>query len=260
VGEVSHISWTDATFNPWIGCTKVSVGDKGACELCYAEALSARYGFAQWGNHPRKRTSEANWRKPLAWDRRAAKEGMRPFVFCASLADVFDNQVDPMWRFDLFELIKATPNLTWLLLTKRPQNIMHLFREALHLLPGGEEANWPFNAAIGFTAVTQLEIDRDSKHALAAYHTLKPAFLFCSGEPLMEAMDIPPGLLALGDRFWMISGGETDQGGRRARPSHPDWFRSLRDQCAAAGVTFHMKQMTRRGPIPADLQIQDRPS
>ena len=122
MAEFSKIEWTDHTFNPWIGCQHVSPG----CDHCYAETQNnfRKWNGGTWGPHaPRKRTSEANWRKPLQWARDAANRGKSARVFCASLADVFDNQVAPAWRVDLFELIRETPQLDWLLLTKRPENI-----------------------------------------------------------------------------------------------------------------------------------------
>src|SRR5690606_6932384 len=127
----------------FIGCTKVSP----ACDGCYAEAMmDKRYGRVQWGapgkgNGTRVLTSEANRKKPLSWDRKAAKDGTRPFVFCSSLADVFDNQVPKEWRADLFHLIRNTPHLVWLLLSKRPQNIVRMYDEA-----GGDLHNVAFGA------------------------------------------------------------------------------------------------------------------
>jgi protein gp37 len=123
MSENSKIEWTDHTFNPWEGCQKVSPG----CDHCYAETRNARFagGTAiNWGpGAPRRRTSPANWRKPPQWNKTHAEffaaHGRRQRVFCASLADVFDNAVDEQWRADLFALIRATPNLDWLLLTKR---------------------------------------------------------------------------------------------------------------------------------------------
>src|SRR5579871_6812298 len=126
MGNETEISWTDSTFNPWIGCTNVSPG----CDHCYAEAMAKRYSWAKWGKHPRRRTSQGNWRKPLQWNADANHfgriHGRRRRVFCASLADVFDNQVPRAWRADLFALIRATPELDWQLLTKRPQNIIKM--------------------------------------------------------------------------------------------------------------------------------------
>jgi protein gp37 len=101
MGEKSKIEWTDHTFNPWTGCTKVSPG----CDHCYAEAWSRRSGIVEWGNHPRRRTTSANWNEPVKWNAAAKifkqEQGHRPRVFCASLADVFDNQVPAAWREDL---------------------------------------------------------------------------------------------------------------------------------------------------------------
>jgi protein gp37 len=118
MGSRSKIEWTDATFNPWVGCTKVARG-KGvpsACDFCYAEKWAQRSGQVEWGNHPRRRTTESYWRGPLLWNSRArlfqVEHGRRQRVFCASLADVFDNQVDPTWRADLFNLIRNVTSWT----------------------------------------------------------------------------------------------------------------------------------------------------
>lgn len=191
MAENSAISWTRHTWNPWMGCTKVSP----ACDGCYAEALmDKRYHKVQWGNAPRVRTGAHTWNDPFRWQRQADKDGDRPFVFCASLADIFDNQVNPQWRADAFEVMRKTPRLVYLLLTKRPQNIVKLADAA-----GG----LPSNAALGTTVE-----------------------------------DIPPAFMP----NWIITGGETDQGDHKARPTHPDWFRSLRDQARANGASFHHKQ------------------
>ena len=137
MAENSKIEWTDHTFNPWMGCMKVGPG----CDGCYAENLmDHRYGRVRWGaGEPRVRTSTANWRKPVQWNRDASgRDGDRPFVFCASLADVFDNEVDPLWRADLFALIDATPNLVWLLLTKRIGNVMKMVEDVCSGLEAAE--------------------------------------------------------------------------------------------------------------------------
>ncbi len=129
MAAASKIEWTDSTFNPWVGCTKVARARNrpSACDFCYAEKWAKRSGQVSWGNHPRRRTTESYWKAPVAWNSRAAefqsKFRRRQRVFCASLADVFDNQVDAAWRRDLFDLIRACDQLDWLLLTKRPQNI-----------------------------------------------------------------------------------------------------------------------------------------
>lgn len=263
MAENSKIEWTDHTFSPWRGCTKVSP----ACDHCYAEAFDKRFGGDRWGpKAARTRTSAANWRKPLQWDRKAAVEGVRRKVFCASLADVFDNHgsILPDWRIDLWNLIEATPNLDWLLLTKRPQNIARY-------LPSAWGDGWP-NVWLGTTVENQVEAERRIPHLLAVPARVR--FLSC--EPLLGPVDLTRlDMLNIfrvlrtvdddlyprnfydalrgrsdihpihnaepdwGPLSWVIAGGESGPG---ARPSHPDWFRILRDQCAAAGVPFHFKQ------------------
>ncbi len=129
MGENSKIEWTTHTSNPWIGCQKVSPG----CDNCYAEALmDTRLGRVTWGPHgERIRTSEANWKKPLQWAKAAEKSGIRPRVFCASLADWLDNKVPQQWRTALATLISVTPELDWLLLTKRTSRI---YRHSIQII------------------------------------------------------------------------------------------------------------------------------
>ncbi len=262
----SKIEWTDSTFNPWIGCTKVSPG----CDHCYAEAWDRRFaesGHAMhWGTgKARRRTSESNWRQPRRWNAAHhaffAAHGRRRRVFCASLADVFDNEVPPEWRVDLFRLIEATPNLDWLLLTKRIGNAEHMIEQAL--ISMGDPAtdvmgSWPWpNVWLGATAVNQEEADRDVPKLLDT----PAAVRFVSIEPLLGDIRLgsflqrsPSAAFANGcvtpdmpawTRIgataidWVICGGES---GRHARPMHPDWARSLRDECSAAGVPFLFKQ------------------
>lgn len=218
----SAISWTDATFNPWIGCTKVSVGEKGACELCYAERDNNRRGWVSgWGHGvPRRRTAPSNWKQPFRWNRQAADAGRPLRVFCASLADVFDNEVPQEWRDDLWEVVRSTPHLRWLLLTKRIGN-------APDMLP----RDWPYaNAGLGATIVTQKEWDRDY-NKLAA---IPAAFHFVSDEPTLDYIEI-------GDARpdWIITGGESGPG---FRPLNMNMVRHMRDQCARNGITFHHKQ------------------
>lgn len=261
MGEVTAISWCDHTFNPWIGCSKVSP----ACDGCYAEALmDKRYGRVQWGAPgqgvgTRVRTSVGNWHQPIRWNKKAGADGTRPFVFCSSLADVFDNQIPVEWRRDLFDLIRSTPNLVWLLLSKRPQNIVKMVK-AVGFMPA--------NIAFGTTVEDRQRVEANLPNMVVAAG-LRPLFLFASCEPLLGDLgDLSPwmqgdpntGQIVEGERWengtkagadgwpklpaigWWISGGETDQGGHNARPTHPAWYRSIRDQCAAAGVAYHHKQ------------------
>lgn len=246
MAENSKIEWTDHTFNPWIGCTKVSP----ACDGCYAENLMAnRYHRVQWGaGEDRQRTGKANWRKPIAWDKAAKEAGRRPYVFCASLADVFDNEVDEMWRYDLMSLIEATPNLIWLLLTKRVGNVMKMTD------PARGHRMLPRNAAIGATIANQEEYDRDRIKLHEVKVRLEPLFTFGSFEPLLSRI-----ILDKSAPDWIITGGETDQGPHKARYTDPDNFRYLRDQSRELGRAFFMKQMTRKAPIPADLLVREWP-
>ncbi|WP_126242254.1 phage Gp37/Gp68 family protein [Burkholderia gladioli] len=252
MSENSKIEWTDATFNPWEGCQKVGPG----CDHCYAEARNARFGggtAVNWGpGAPRRRTSAANWREPVRWNARHeeffAAHGRRQRVFCASLADVFDNAVPAAWRRDLAALIETTPALDWLLLTKRIGNAAAML---VDMFPAGT----PDHVWLGATVVNQTEADRDVPKLLAT-----PAHVrFLSIEPMLGPVDLGRawhGEAAVGGRCpgrylpalrevprpsisWVIAGGES---GPVARPAHPDWFRSLRDQCAEASVPFLFKQ------------------
>ena len=237
MAEHSAISWCDATFNPWIGCTKVSP----ACAHCYAERWAARFGHVVW-DRPPVRTSAANWQQPIAWNAKAERTGRGLRVFCASLGDVFDNALPDAWRADLWSLIDLTPALTWVLLTKRVGNAQRM------LPPDWIERPLP-NVWLGATVVNQEEADRDIPKLLA----VPAASHFVSCEPLLGPLDfedVPVGMFGALRPYggscgknpridWVIVGGES---GPDARPIHPEWVRSVRDQCALAHVPFHFKQ------------------
>lgn len=254
MSEHSKIEWTDHTFNPWSGCVKVSP----ACQHCYAAALPPAYRrHAVWGARTdRMPASDSYWAQPLAWDRKARKAGVRARVFCASTADVFEDRddLDPL-RERLWDLIQKTPNLDWLLLTKRPEIMFYW----------SEYYPWPSNAWAGTTVESQEWADRRIPWLLKVPAQIR----FLSVEPMLGAVDLSvctnrsgieldsegaPHFNPLkgftffnsGDHgvriprlSWLICGGES---GPNARPSHPDWFRSLRDQCREAGVPFLFKQ------------------
>ncbi|ADV01305.1 phage Gp37/Gp68 family protein [Alicycliphilus denitrificans] len=248
MSENTKIEWCDHTFNPWEGCTKVGPG----CDHCYAETRNARFGggvAVNWGpGAPRRRTSSNNWNKPRAWNAAHAEffaqHGRRQRVFCASLADVFDNAVNPSWRADLFDLIDATPALDWLLLTKRIGNAWKMMANACGVSQLSARLPLP-NVWLGATITSQEEADRDILKLLAVPATRR----FLSMEPLLgpvsfEGLFANPanpadGTNALEALDWVIVGGESGPG---ARPMHPDWARSLRDQCQAAGTPFLFKQ------------------
>lgn len=226
MAETTEISWCDCTFNGWIGCTKVSP----ACDHCYAARDNERRKWVDgWGpGVPRRRTSEANWRQPLRWNRKAEQTGERPRVFCSSLADVFDNEVPGAWRCDLFNLIRQTPNLRWIILTKRIGN-------ARKMLPDNfGPALYP-NVGLMATLENQEVWDRDFPKLMA----LPAAWRGVSAEPLLGPIDMAPLVSQLGTPEWMIVGGES---GPLARPMNPDWARALLAQCRIFGITFHFKQ------------------
>ncbi len=230
MGENSAIEWCDHTFNPWTGCTKVSPG----CDNCYAERHSKWYPrtFGSWApGAPRKRTGENTWKQPLAWNRKAERAGKRARVFCASAADVFDNQAPANWRLDLWALIHSTPYLDWLLLTKRPQNMATMLPQPATLGFPHWGRGWP-NVWLGTTAENQAEAERRIPHLVA----VPAAVRFLSCEPLLGPVDA---LRWMPKLDWIIAGGESGPG---ARPLHPDWLRSLRDQCARHGAAFFFKQ------------------
>ncbi len=281
------IGWTDSTFNPWMGCTAVSP----ACDHCYAQTLvEGRFKRAEWGpGKPRVRTSAANWKLPLQWEREHEaffrEHGRNRRVFCASLADVFDNEVDPAWRADLLQLIKDTPHLTWQLLTKRIGNAERMLQEACDAMETGMGVYAPSifpNVWLGITVCNQQEADRDIPKLLA----VPAAKRFLSIEPMLGAIDLELDSIVCSpcprcadkpadpytgavencrwcewtgksDEWaidWVIAGGES---GPHARPSHPDWFRSLAEQCRAAGVPFFFKQWGEWAPLdhfPSETQ------
>ena len=272
MGENSKIEWCDHTFNPAIGCMKVSDG----CKFCYAEAeQDKRFGRAEWGPKTRRvRTSPDNWRKPDTWNRKAKADGVIRSVFCASLSDVFEDHPD--WvepRRDLLKLIVETPNLDWLLLTKRPENVLSMIEEA---------AKYAFDCGDTQTAVKWMVwLKHGSDHALPnvwvgastenqkTFDQRVPELLkipakvrFLSMEPLLGSIDFKivsnvDGLEVTTDSLrgevsidgqahlpcrkidWVIVGGES---GNNARPMHPGWAKSIRDQCVEAETPFLFKQ------------------
>ncbi|MGR3435287.1 MAG: DUF5131 family protein [Shimia sp.] len=222
MGANSKIEWTDHTFNPWWGCTKVSE----ACKHCYAETWAKRVGKDVWGPKAQRRMlSDAHWRQPLSWERQAAVSGKRQRVFCASMADVFEDREElvPL-RSRLFDLIEETSHLDWLLLTKRPQNVKGLARW---------DQVWPDNVWLG----TTIELQHRAEELLPFLEAIPARVRFISAEPLLGPLDLQRWMGGTLD--WVITGGES---GPKARPASPEWFRSLHEQCMENDVAFHFKQ------------------
>lgn len=278
MAENSKIEWCHHTFNPWIGCTRVGPG----CDNCYAaRSTPVRTMGIEWGpGQPRRMTRPSNWSAPHRWNREAERQGIRYRVFCASLADVFDNEVPVDWRSDLFDLIASTPHLDWLLLTKRIGNVIGMVSEVADRLRMGSNGgdlmahHWrngspPANVWLGITVVNQAEAERDIPKLLKTPARLR----WLSMEPLLGPVDLDLPRCESHDREfatddgyctecaadgwsgelsydhwldplndgigWVVVGGESGTG---SRPMHPDWARSLRDQCQVAGVPFLFKQ------------------
>lgn len=257
MGANSGIAWTHHTFNPWMGCHKVSPG----CKNCYAEHLvTTRMKLPVWGaNAERKVTSESYWKQPARWDRAAAKAGERHRVFVASLADVFEDRPELVApRARLFALVEATPNLDWLLLTKRPENMVRL-------APTMWSKRWPNNVWAGTTTEDQERTNERIPHLLRVPARVR----FVSYEPALEWVDFgeylgesgyesggPQGWVSTGTGLnWVIVGGES---GPKARPFNPTWAKDTISACAAAGVPAFVKQM---GSDPLSLsghRLRDR--
>ena len=204
----TRISWCHSTWNPWIGCTKVSPG----CDHCYAEAQDARGrwdgGRKHWGpGVTRYRTSAGNWNHPIRWNAEAKRTGKRHLVFCASLADVVDNEVPWEWRRDLFHLIRCTPTLTWLLLTKRIGNAERMIEQAvIESAPHERDHFWPWpHVWLGASIVNQEEADRDIPKLLAT----PAAKRFVSYEPALGPVDWSQWLYGSPRLDWIIVGGES---------------------------------------------------
>ena len=246
MGKDSRIEWTHHPCNPWWGCVKVTP----ACDHCYAEAWAKRVGSDVWGpKSDRRFFGESHWKEPLKWNRDATQEGVRRRVFCASMADVFENRPDLVEpRQKLLKLIEETPMLDWLLLTKR----IHLVKK---LLPKGYKL--PSHVWIGTTIENQEQADKRLKYLLQIDG---PSVRFVSCEPLLSAIDLSPYLQPkeTGLRIdWVIAGGESGHG---ARPMDPAWPEDLQAQCEEAAVPFHFKQWGHWAPAKNLHLAQDFPA
>ena len=277
MAENSKIEWTDHTFNPWIGCTRVSPG----CVHCYAESFAKRYNKAQWGPvAQRVKTGAAYWKKPLKWNKDTWREcldcgkrgkvkmdecicGSRRHrrthqrVFVASMADVFeDNPQVANWRGELFQLMDATPNLDWLVLTKRPEKIFSLGTNAV----GEVFDNWLARHpnVWGGTSVESQEYLDARVDALRSV-CFKTSFL--SVEPMLGSVRLSPRHSPLD---WVICGGESGAG---CRPMGTGWARALQEDCLMLDIKFFMKQLggypnkrDQLSDLPEDLRIREWPN
>lgn len=248
MGKGSAIKWTNDTFNPWIGCTRVSPG----CAHCYAEVENGKkkWNKAGWGAQaPRSLTG--TWRNPVKANAEAKKAGVRTKMFVASLADVFDDHpsIQQKWRDDLWALIRATPHLDWLVLTKRPENFTR------YLPPGWGKKGYK-NVWLGVTAETGEWANRRLPILAATPATVR----FASVEPLLDddffdhltdegraALAAMDQIIVAGESDQVISKGNTLQG----RPLGPKPVREMVCFCREHGIAFFFKQW---GTIDQDGQ------
>jgi len=248
MGKETGISWTHHSFNPYWGCTPVSPG----CDNCYAEQFDRRLGGSHFGRrHPRRVFGDKHWNEPLLWNRDAAKENRKEYVFCASMADVMDDEA-PAGALDrLYATIDATPNLIWQLLTKRP----HRYKQRL------PERFQHANVWLGATAENQQFYD--VRWRILSEFRRAPGWedtpLWISYEPAigpvtMRGFDLKPD--------WVIFGGES---GSRRRPVDAAWAEAIQSECQEFHCAFFMKQMSAFTPaqgktlIPAHLLIHEFP-
>lgn len=268
----TKIEWADHTINFWWGCSKVSP----ACAHCYAETMAKRMGRkvfgheVEWGTgKPRAARLEKAREEALAIQRGAAKfaakHGRRPRVFVNSMSDWLDEAVPLEWLAFLLETLHLCPSVDFMLLTKRPENWARRIEAVQRIEQNDAEGyGYPWQDVRDWAADWKLEIAppnvwigvtvENQECAAARIPELLeiPAMVrFLSCEPLLGPIDF--GWDSLQDAWlaalvhWVIAGGESGQG---ARPVHPDWARSLRDQCQAAGVPFFFKQWGEWAPCP----------
>ena len=262
---MTAIEWTDLTLNWWEGCQKVGPG----CDHCYAEARDQRFtGGEHWGPGAPRRKVKGAPAKLRKIQREAgafhAEHGRNPRVFCSSLADVFDNAVPDEWRREFLVAITVAPNCRFQLLTKRVGNVEKM-------IPPTWKDGWPHWVGLMITVVNQEEADRDIPKLLTLKAKYGIPWVGLSMEPLLGPVDLTcialqgeaegfhfnslngkwidmdPGTPEWIPLDWVIVGGES---GPNARPMHPDWARSIRDQCEAAGTPFLFKQWGEWCPDP----------
>lgn len=258
MGETSAIEWTDATVNFWWGCTNVGPG----CDHCYAEAMDKRFGPSHWGTGTPRRQIASATTTLAKLNRQGGKR-----VFIQSMSDLFDNEVPTDWFAEAWEGIQRATRCRIQIVTKRISMVEK--RLAVTGWP-----TWPQHAGLMITVVNQAEAARDIPRLLALKAKLGIPWVGLSMEPLLGPVDLTQirtmqfsgaeavdaltgyGLDIFGERTrklpkidWVIVGGES---GPKARPMHPDWARSLRDQCQSAGVPFFFKQWGEWSPVSFD--------
>jgi protein gp37 len=247
MGEATAIGWTDHTFNPWWGCERVSPG----CNHCYAEAFAKRTGNVVWGKSAdRRRFGDKHWAEPVKWNAKARAEGVVRRVFCASMADVFEDRADHTEdRSRLFDLIDQTHWLDWQLLTKRPENVLRMVPLDWRFEVAEGRFTWPHNAWVG----TTVEDQQRANERVPLLLQIPAPVRFLSCEPLLGPVTLAPWLHeGVG---WVICGGES---GPKHRPLDLEDARVLRDECEEAGVPFFFKQVGGHTPTAGGKELDGR--
>jgi len=244
----TKIEWADVVWNPVTGCSPVSEG----CEHCYAQRmakrLAGRFGYPK--DEPFRVTfHEDRIEEPLYW-----KKPRR--IFVCSMGDLFHRAVRVNEQCEVFDIMRTEQRHEFLVLTKRARN-MASFIEYYKSIGNF----WPYpNVWLGVSVENQKRADERIPELLK----IPGAQRFVSIEPMLGPVSISGCLEEINDADgfsqrgldWVIVGGET---GPNARPMHPDWARSIRDQCRVAGVPFFFKHMSGREEAPADLRIREFP-
>lgn len=245
------IAYTHFTWSPWWGCTPVSAG----CANCYAAEQSNRFSGPEYAKGAPRRATK-NWNLPRKWNRQA-DDNDRPRVF-PSMMDWLDEEINPTWFRGFLALLASTPRLNWLLLTKRPELFRHRLIQTAKGLPMADAwlaGNPPENVWIGATVEHELTAWRIPAllEIPARLHWLSVEPMlghieFCGAklEYLAPFKDTDPMMRRTPRIDWVICGGES---GDKARPMHPAWAESLRDECTAAGTPFFFKQWGEFIPI-----------
>ncbi len=220
MSEKTIIAWTDHTFNPWMGCVKVSDG----CKNCYAETLTKnRMGLSLWGANATRQVTKGPWAEALRWQRQAVEDGRPHRVFCASLCDVFeDHPTANETRPRVWSLIRSTPDLHWQMLTKRPENIRRMLPD--------DWSDGYLNVWLG-TSVENMKVAGRVDHL----RDIPAVVRFISYEPALGSLAD----LDIRGIDWVIYGGESGPG---HRPEDKEWAREMHRKCSEFGVAFFHKQ------------------
>jgi protein gp37 len=264
--ENSKIEWCNHTANLWWGCTNVHSG----CDHCYAEAFAHRYNHTVWGKDAPRKEVKSVWKELERFQRDAKKSGTIRRVFVGSMMDIFEKPMplvtwkseklseenDLYWNTGMLrdrffiDVIPNSPNLLFLLLTKRPSNINKYIPEHWKLNP-------PDNVIFGTSPVNQETADK-----LILQLSEVNGQKFLSVEPQLAEIDWTTklkddsGRTLLDVPDWIINGGESGHG---KRPFNTDWARQLRDECKIKNVPFFFKQIDKVKEIPDDLMVREFP-